>query len=108
MADDSVDVGAANELRAGQVKRVRVGGRGVVLARAAHGYAAFDERCTADGASLADGTLAGDTVRCACGSQFDVMTGRVKSGPAQEPIGTYAVEERSGRVCVTLDDRLKS
>ena len=49
-----------------------------------------------------------DTVQCPWhGSQFDVMTGRVKEGPATEGIATYAVEERDGRVLVTLDDRLK-
>jgi nitrite reductase/ring-hydroxylating ferredoxin subunit len=27
------------------------------------------------------------------GSQFDVRTGAVQAGPAERPIGTYAVEE---------------
>jgi nitrite reductase/ring-hydroxylating ferredoxin subunit len=105
--NDVVEVAAADELRPGQLKRLNIGGRDVVIARGAHGHAAFDDRCTHDGASLADGALKGDAVRCRCGSQFDVMTGRVRSGPAEHPIATYSVEERNGRVCVTLDDRLK-
>jgi hypothetical protein len=35
------------------------------------------------------------------------MTGRVEAGPAKEPVATYAVEERNGRILVMVDDRLK-
>jgi nitrite reductase/ring-hydroxylating ferredoxin subunit len=34
------------------------------------------------------------------GSQFDVRTGRVVAGPAQEKIETYAIEVRGGEVYV--------
>jgi nitrite reductase/ring-hydroxylating ferredoxin subunit len=37
-----------------------------------------------------------------------VMTGRVKEGPAADPIASYPVEERNGRVMIVLDDRLRS
>ena len=104
--DRIIDVAAADELRTGELKRIRAADRPLVVARAQHGYAAFDERCPADGASLADGTVAGDVVRCRCGAAFNVMTGRVEAG-GDEPIVTYVVEERDGRVRVSLDDRLK-
>jgi nitrite reductase/ring-hydroxylating ferredoxin subunit len=91
------------------MKLLRAGDRRIVIARTEHGYAAFDDRCTHKGGPLSDGSLVCDTVQCPWhGSQSDVMTGRVKEGPAREPIATYAVEDRDGRVYVTLDDRLKS
>jgi nitrite reductase/ring-hydroxylating ferredoxin subunit len=38
---------------------------------------------------LADGPLVGDTVQCPWhGSQFNVITGQVKAGPATEKIRT--------------------
>jgi nitrite reductase/ring-hydroxylating ferredoxin subunit/uncharacterized membrane protein len=113
LAGNTIDVGAVDDLKPGQMKLLRLddetGERRIVLARTERGYAAFQDRCTHKGGSLADGALVDETVQCPWhGSQFDVMTGRVKGGPAKEPISTYAVEERDGRVMITLDDRLKS
>jgi nitrite reductase/ring-hydroxylating ferredoxin subunit/uncharacterized membrane protein len=106
---DTIDAGPADELKVGQMKLLRVGELRIVVARTERGCAAFDDRCTHKGGPLSDGALACETVQCPWhGSQFDVMTGRVKEGPATEPIATYAVEERDGRVRVTLDRRLKS
>ena len=39
-----------------------------------------------------------DRKRLQLGSQFDASTGAVKSGPAEEPVRTYRVEEVGGRV----------
>jgi nitrite reductase/ring-hydroxylating ferredoxin subunit/uncharacterized membrane protein len=109
-----LDVAATSELEVGQMKLLRVadpahGERRIVLARTGLGYAAFDDRCTHKGGPLSDGALVGDTVQCPWhGSQFDAMTGRVQAGPASERIGTYATEERDGRVRITLDQQSKS
>ena len=112
-ASGAVDAGAAGELKVDQMKLIRIADRGgerrVVLARTEHGFAAFDDRCTHRGGPLSDGTLVCGTVQCPWhGSQFDVMTGRVKVGPAADPIASYPVEERNGRVMIVLDDRLRS
>jgi nitrite reductase/ring-hydroxylating ferredoxin subunit/uncharacterized membrane protein len=112
-ATGAVDGGAADELKVDQMKLIRIadraGERRVVLARTERGYAAFDDRCPHRGGPLSDGTLACGTVQCPWhGSQFDVMTGRVKEGPAADPIASYPVEERNGRVMIVLDDRLRS
>jgi nitrite reductase/ring-hydroxylating ferredoxin subunit/uncharacterized membrane protein len=105
---ETIDAAAVDELKIGQMKLVRAGGRRIAIARTEHGHAAFDDRCTHKGGPLSDGSLVCDTVQCPWhGSQFDVMTGRVKEGPAKPPLATYAVEERNGRVLVRLDDRLK-
>jgi len=107
--DTTIDAASTDELKVGQMKLLRAGDRRIVLGRTEHGYAAFDDRCSHKGGPLSDGALVCDTVQCPWhGSQFDVMTGRVKEGPATDAIATYPVEERDGRVRVTLDDRLKS
>ena len=109
VSGETIDAAAADELQVGQMKLLRVEGRRIALARTERGYAAFDDRCTHKGGPLSDGALVCDTVQCPWhGSQFDVMTGRVVEGPADEPIASYAVEERDGRVRITLDERLKS
>jgi nitrite reductase/ring-hydroxylating ferredoxin subunit/uncharacterized membrane protein len=98
-AGEPVDVAAADELKVGQMKLLRVNGRRIVLARTEDGHVAFDDRCTHRGGSLADGTLACGTVTCPWhGSQFDTASGKVKSGPAEESIRTYRVKESDGWV----------
>ena len=95
----ALDVGGVDDLKVDQMKLLRIGSHRIVLARTERGYAAFDDRCTHRGGPLSDGALACDTVQCPWhGSQFDVHSGRVKHGPAEASIATYAVEERNGRV----------
>jgi nitrite reductase/ring-hydroxylating ferredoxin subunit len=68
-----------------------------------YGALGFDDRCTHKGGPLADGVLICGTVQCPWhGSQFDARTGAVKAGPADKPIGTYAVEVVDGEVRLSL------
>jgi uncharacterized membrane protein/nitrite reductase/ring-hydroxylating ferredoxin subunit len=100
-----VPVARVDELAVNQMKLVRIDGRRLVLARTEQGYVAFDDRCTHRGGSLAGGTMICGTVQCPWhGSQFDVRTGAVKAGPAEQPIGTYRADVRGNEVAVILDD----
>jgi nitrite reductase/ring-hydroxylating ferredoxin subunit/uncharacterized membrane protein len=102
-ARDGITVAARDELKPNQMKLLRVGDRRFVLARTDDGYVCFDDRCTHRGGSLAGGMLACGIVQCPWhGSQFDVRTGAVRSGPARDPIRTYTVEERDGEVRLIL------
>jgi nitrite reductase/ring-hydroxylating ferredoxin subunit/uncharacterized membrane protein len=95
----SIDVGSTDELQVNQMKLVRSGMKRIVVARTEKGYAAFDDRCTHRGGPLADGALTCGVVQCPWhGSQFDVHTGAVKHGPAEEGIATYSVTARDGRL----------
>jgi len=98
-----VTVATADELKVNQMKLVRVGDRRIVLARTEEGYAAFDDRCTHRGGSLAGGAMVCGTVQCPWhGSQFDVRTGAVKAGPAEQGIRTYRAEEREREIRLML------
>jgi nitrite reductase/ring-hydroxylating ferredoxin subunit/uncharacterized membrane protein len=100
---EMVAVDGAEGMKPGQMWLLRWGDRRLVLARTDEGFAAFDDRCTHRGGSLADGALICDTVQCPWhGSQFDVGNGHVKAGPAEHPIGAYQAELRDGHVQVTL------
>ena len=78
-----------------------VGNDRVVVGRCSEGLFAFSDHCTHKGGPLSDGALVGCTVQCPWhGSQFDIRTGRVVSGPAQEKIDTCALEIRGGEVYV--------
>ena len=99
---EEVVVARADELKPGQMKLLHVGSRRIVLARTQDGYVAFDDHCTHRGGSLADGTLACETVTCPWhGSQFDVRSGVVRAGPAEKPIRTYTVKQVGDEVRLT-------
>lgn len=101
--DGPIVVAKADELKTGQMKLVHVGDRRIVLARTEEGYVAFDDHCTHKGGPLSDGALVCGTVQCPWhGSQFDVHTGAVKAGPANEAIATYRVEVARGEVSLSV------
>ena len=83
---------------------VFVGGLEIALARLDDGsWAAFDNTCTHEECPLADGDLDGTRITCYCHSSvFDVRTGEVLEGPADEPIAVYAVRVEGGELQVAL------
>jgi nitrite reductase/ring-hydroxylating ferredoxin subunit/uncharacterized membrane protein len=90
-----------SELADGQMILACVGGERVVVGRCSEGLFAFSDHCTHRGGPLSDGALVGCTVQCPWhGSQFDIRTGRVVAGPAQEKVETYATEIRGGEVYI--------
>ena len=98
-----VTVASNDELKVDQMKLLRVGDKRIVLARTEKGYVAFDDRCTHRGGSLAGGVMICGTVQCLWhGSQFDVTTGKVKGGPAKQPIRTYEIREERDEVKLVL------
>jgi nitrite reductase/ring-hydroxylating ferredoxin subunit/uncharacterized membrane protein len=85
---------AAAPLGVNQMKLVHVDDKRIALGRTETGYAAFQDRCTHKGGPLSDGVLICGTVQCPWhGSQFDVHTGEVKCGPAEENIATYEIDD---------------
>jgi nitrite reductase/ring-hydroxylating ferredoxin subunit len=90
-----------DELAEGQMLLAEVAGSRIVVGRCPNGIVAFGDRCTHRGGPLADGALVGCTVQCPWhGSQFEVHTGRVVNGPAQQRIEPYEIEIRQGEVYV--------
>jgi nitrite reductase/ring-hydroxylating ferredoxin subunit len=99
----SVAIASDDELKPNQMKLVRVRGRRIVVARTEDRYVAFDDRCTHRGGSLVDGAMICGVVQCPWhGSQFDVLSGDVKAGPAKDGIRTYVVDARDGSVFLTV------
>jgi nitrite reductase/ring-hydroxylating ferredoxin subunit/uncharacterized membrane protein len=102
--EDGVIEGVNSEsLEVNQMKLLRVGDRRIVLGRTEEGYVAFDDHCTHRGGSLADGAMICGRVQCPWhGSQFDVRSGAVRAGPAEEAIPVYRVEQHGSRVDIHL------
>ena len=73
----------------------------ISVARAGGRLYAFGDLCTCPGTPcpLSGGLLTGTTIRCQChGSEFDVTTGAVLSGPASQPLTGYEVRVIDGSI----------
>jgi nitrite reductase/ring-hydroxylating ferredoxin subunit len=71
----------------------------VAVFRAGTGLACVADTCPHAGARLSEGPYENGVVTCpAHGSQFDVLTGERRRGPADSPIGSFTVTEGEGRV----------
>jgi nitrite reductase/ring-hydroxylating ferredoxin subunit len=96
-----VRVGGAADFIAGQMRAVDVAGTTVDIANANGQLYAIDDTCTHMGCSLATGTLDGTVVTCRChGSRFDVTSGDVIRGPAEEGVRSRQVEVQNGDLMV--------
>ena len=99
----SIVAGRSDELGINQMKLVKHNNQRIVLGRTENGYVAFSDHCSHRGGSLAAGAMMCNTVQCPWhGSQFDVLTGEVKAGPAREKIKVYPVSELDGEVHVNI------
>ena len=65
---------------------------------------AIEDVCTHDGNPLADGAVEGLQVVCPRhGARFCLRTGAALSAPAYEPVATFPVTVRDGRLLVGID-----
>ena len=97
------NVGAAEEQSVGFLRRVEVEGSAVCLGRTADGWVAFQDTCTHEECSLADGELDGRVIVCPChASEFDLRTGDVLCPPALEPLPIYEARVEEGELQVRL------
>jgi 3-phenylpropionate/trans-cinnamate dioxygenase ferredoxin component len=78
------------QVAAGGLAVVDVRGTPIAVANVGGTYYAFDDTCTHEQCSLAEGDLAGTTVTCMChGAEFDVRSGEVLAPPAPLPVKVY-------------------
>jgi 3-phenylpropionate/trans-cinnamate dioxygenase ferredoxin subunit len=77
----------------------------VALARLPDGsWSAFDNSCPHEECPLAEGELEDDRIVCYChGSTFDLRTGAVLEGPAEEPLTMFEVRVVDGDLQLLLE-----
>jgi 3-phenylpropionate/trans-cinnamate dioxygenase ferredoxin subunit len=104
LSDGFVQVARADQIAAGEVQVVDVGGRSLCVGHMEDGsFGAIDNVCTHDGGVLGEGELEGSCVECPRhGARFDLRTGEVKALPAVFPVNAYPVRVVDGRIEVDL------
>lgn len=94
-----IDVAAEGELAPGEPKIVYTDDAAIAVFNVDGEYYAVEDLCTHDGGELAGGEVEGCEVICPRhGARFSLKTGEVLAPPAYEPILTYPVRIREGRV----------
>ena len=94
-----VALGRAKDLEEGSMRAFDVKGTTIAVAKVGGAFHAFDDTCTHQQCSLAEGDLHESTVICPChGSEFDVESGEVLRGPASEPVETFEVRLEDGNL----------
>jgi 3-phenylpropionate/trans-cinnamate dioxygenase ferredoxin subunit len=94
-----VDVAPAGDIAPGEHRVYEVDARFVLVHNVGGELYAIEDLCTHDGNPLADGEVEDHEVICARhGARFCLRTGAALSPPAYEPVATFPVEVRDGRI----------
>ncbi|AHE55451.1 non-heme iron oxygenase ferredoxin subunit [Sphingomonas sanxanigenens] len=90
----------AGAVAPGQMVRFEPAGADpVLLINDAGSFRLIDDDCTHAIASLAEGRLEGHIIFCPLhGGSFDIRTGKAKSLPCKQALGTYPVSVENGIV----------
>lgn len=93
------DIGAAADIAPGKFTTVTVGGRGYIVARVEDRFYAVEDNCSHEDYPLSYGCQDGAYIKCSLhGSWFSLESGEPQEPPADEPIATFRVLERDGRL----------
>lgn len=104
MGSELIAVADENELQPGQMKKIEVAGRKLLLANAEGNYYIVDEMCSHEDFSLYLGCIKGKTIKCSLhGSYFNLETGEPLEEPACEAINTFKVIIKDGKIWCNLN-----
>ncbi len=94
-----IDVGAAASIAPGKFLTAKVDGLSYIIARVEDRYYAVEDKCSHEDYPLSYGCIKGPYIKCSLhGSWFSLETGAPQEAPADEPIATFRVEVRDGRL----------
>ncbi len=89
------------ELTDGAMLQGHAKGEPILVVRRGDAFFAIGASCTHYGAPLAEGLVVGDTVRCAWHHAcFSLRTGEALRAPALDPVSSWKVETRGGKLFV--------
>ncbi len=102
--DEWIEACGVDEIEPGSYRTIWIDDEEVAIIKCNGGIYAIQDVCTHDGGELTGGVIEGCAIECPRHSaRFDIRTGEVLDPPAFEPIATYPVEIRDGRVFVSSE-----
>jgi nitrite reductase/ring-hydroxylating ferredoxin subunit len=98
-----VKIASTGDLSPGKMMGVEIQGKSILLANVNGTYYAIGNVCMHEGCILDGGTLGGVKVECPChGSTYDVRTGKVLKGPAEQPEPVYPLRVNGDQILASL------
>ena len=92
-----------SDIQVGRIVAFDMRGTPIAIANVGGTFYAFDDTCTHEQCSLAEGELTGTTIACMChGAEFDVRTGQVLAPPAPSPVKVYPTKVKGDRLEVEV------
>ncbi len=103
--ENYIQVAKLDDVPPGSATVVDVKGIEVALINSGGEFYAIGNECTHAGGSLGEGDLVEENqIECPLhGSVFDITTGEVVNGPADEPVPSYEVKVENGLISVAVD-----
>ena len=103
MAENWIDIGAADELATSPLRRISVQNREIALSFRDEKFGALANACNHVGGPLGEGRLDGDYVTCPWHQwKFHHATGKGEPGFEEDAVPAYPVKVENGRVLVDL------
>ncbi|MBX0328497.1 non-heme iron oxygenase ferredoxin subunit [Oscillochloris sp. ZM17-4] len=102
----SIQIGSLADVPEGGAKKFDVDGTPVAVFRVGDELFAIDDTCSHAEASLSEGEVDADELCVECplhGASFDLRSGRPRTLPAFEPVGTYRVWAEGDALFVEYD-----
>lgn len=97
------DVGEPDDFPDGAVWPVVAGGQPIAVFRVGEELFALHDLCTHGAAKLSDGYIEDGCIECPLHQGlFDICTGETRGGPVTEPVRSFPVQVRAGRVEVAV------
>jgi nitrite reductase/ring-hydroxylating ferredoxin subunit len=98
-----VRIASTKDLSSGKMMGIENNGKAILVANLNGQYYAIGNTCTHAGCMLSDGTLNGEKVRCPChGSTFDIRTGKVLKGLANDPEPSFNLRIDGDQILVSM------
>lgn len=98
-----IAVARVDELKPGEMKRLLIDGKRLLLANAEGQYYCVDEMCSHEDYSLYLGCIKDKRIKCSLhGSYFNLETGAALTEPADCPLRTYPVHLAGDQVLIEL------
>jgi len=96
-------LGLVKDVPPGTMKGFGVGETKIMIANIGGKLSAIGDKCSHRGCLLSRGKLEGEVITCPChGSRFNVKTGAVVRGPAEQPEPSYPVTIEGGGIWVEV------
>jgi 3-phenylpropionate/trans-cinnamate dioxygenase ferredoxin component len=91
------------DMKNGEIRVFKLKRKEFLISKFDNNYYAIDNECTHAGCSLSDGTVKGCEIECPChGSVFNIKTGKVIKGPAENRAAVFEIKVYAGKLMVNL------